>query len=77
MDHRTFRILIAVLLIVFVVVTLTFQSICAPDKNPVSAAVSSYVDKNFTEPAPQRIDPLSYDGVKKVIVRWVSQYCKR
>ncbi len=77
MDHRTFRILIAVLLIVFVVVTLIFQSICAPDKNPVSAAVSSYVDKTFTEPVPQRVDPLSYDGVKKVFVRWMSQYCKR
>jgi hypothetical protein len=77
MDHRTFRILIAAVLIVFVVVILTFQSICAPDKNPVSAAVSSYVEKTFIEPAPQRVDPLGYDGVKKVIVRWVSQYCKR
>ena len=77
MDHRTFRILIAPVLIVFVVVTLTFQSICMPDKNPVSAAVSSYVDKTVTAPAPERVDPLSYDGVKKVIVRWVSQYCKR
>jgi hypothetical protein len=77
MDHRTFRILIAVVLIIFVVATLTFQSICAPNKNLVSAAVSTYVDKTYTEPAPQRIDPLSYDGVKKVIVRWVSQYCKR
>ena len=77
MDHRTFRILIAVLLIVFVVVTLTFQSICVPDKNPVSAAVSSYVEKTITAPAPQRVDPLSYDGVKKVIVRWISKYCKK
>lgn len=77
MTHRTFRILIAVVLIIFVVVTLTFQSICTPDKNPVSAAVSSYVDKTVTAPAPERVDPLSYDGVKKVIVRWVSQYCKR
>ncbi len=77
MDHRTFRILIAVALIIFVVATLMFQSICMPDKNPVSAAVSSYVDKTVTAPVPQRVDPLSYDGVKKVIVRWVSQYCKR
>ena len=52
MTHWTFRLLIVVVLIIFVVVTLTFQSICAPDKNPVSAAVSSYMDKNFTEPAP-------------------------
>ncbi len=77
MNRLTIQILIAITLIVFVVITLVFQSICAPDKNPVSAAVSSYVDKTFTEPAPQRADPLSYDGVKKVIVRWVSQYCKR
>ena len=77
MNRLTIQILIAVVLIVFVVVTLAFQSICAPDKNPVSAAVSSYVDKTFTEPTPKRVDPLSYDGVKNVIVRWVSQYCKR
>ncbi len=76
MNHQTFRILIAVLLIVFVVVTLTFQSICAPDKNPISAAVSSYVDKTFTEPIPKRVDLLSYDGVKKVIMNWTLQYCK-
>ena len=77
MNRLTIQILIAVVLIVFVVATLAFQSICAPDKNPVSAAVSSYVDKTFTEPTPKRVDPLSYDGVKNVIVRWASQYCKR
>lgn len=77
MNHRTFRILIAVVLVLFVVVTLTFQSICAPDKNPVSAAVSSYVDKTFADPTPKRIDPLSYDGIKNVLVRWISQYCQR
>jgi hypothetical protein len=76
MNRLTIQILIAVVLIIFVVVTLAFQSICAPDKNPVSAAVSSYVDKTFTEPTPQRVDPLSYDGVKNVIVRWVSKYCQ-
>ncbi len=76
MDHRALRVLIAVLLIFFVVVTLAFQSICAPDKNPVSSAVSSYVDKTFSEPTPQRTDPLSYDGIKKVIIRWVSKYCQ-
>jgi hypothetical protein len=77
MNRLTIQILIAVVLIAFVLVTLVFQSICTPDKNPVSAAVSSYVEKTFTEPTPKRADPLSYDGVKNVIVRWVSQYCKR
>jgi hypothetical protein len=77
MNRLTIQILIAVVLIVFVVVTLALQNICAPDKNSVSAAVSSYVEKTVTEPAPQRVDPLSYDGVKNVIVRWVSQYYKR
>ena len=76
MNQRLLILLIAVTLVLFVVVTIVFQSICAPDKNPVSAAVSSYVDKTFTEPAPQRVDPLSYDGVKNVIVRWVSKYCQ-
>ncbi len=77
MNRLTIQILIAVVLIAFVVVTSAFQSICSPDKNLVSVAVSSYVDKNFVEPTPKRVDPLSYDGVKNVIVRWVSQYCKR
>jgi hypothetical protein len=78
MSQKTFRILIAVVLIVFAVVTLGFQSICAPEKNPASAAVSAYVEKTFTESqAPKPVDPLSYDGIKKVIVRWVSAYCGR
>ena len=65
MDHRTFRILIAAVLIVFVVATLTFQSICAPDKNPVSAAVSSYVEKTFIEPAPSGLIPWVMTESKK------------
>jgi hypothetical protein len=78
MTQRGFRIWIAVVLVVFAVVTLGFQSICAPDKNPISAAVSNYVDKNIAQPQPTKpVDPLSYDGIKKVMVRWVSAYCKR
>jgi hypothetical protein len=78
MSHKSFRILLGVVLILFVIVTLGFQMICSADKNPVSAAVSSYVEKTFTDPQTSKpADPLSYDGVKKVIVRWVSQYCKR
>ncbi len=78
MSQQTFRILIGVVLVLFAVVTLGFQSICAPDKNPVSAAVSNYVDKNVAQPQPAKpVDPLSYDGVVRVIVRWASQYCKR
>jgi len=78
MSDRALRILIGVVLVLFVIVTLAFQSICAPDKNPASAAVSAYVEKTFTESqAPKPVDPLSYDGIKKVIVRWVSAYCGR
>ncbi len=78
MSHRSFRILIGVVLVLFVIVTLGFQSICAPDKNPASAAVSAYVEKTFSESQTTKpVDPLSYDGLKKVIVRWVSAYCGR
>ena len=78
MTQRSFRIWIAVVLIVFAIVTLGFQSICAPDKNPVSAAVSNYVDKNIAKPQSTKpVDPFSYDGIKNVMVRWVSAYCKR
>ena len=77
MSPRNFRILIAVVLLGFVVATLALQSICAPDKNPVSAAVSTYVEKHVPEPTPQRADPLSYEGIKRVIARWASHYCKR
>jgi c-di-AMP phosphodiesterase-like protein len=78
MNQRALILLIAATLIFFVVMTLVFQSICNPQQNVVSATVSSYVEKSFAEPqAPMPVDPLSYDGVKKVIVRWVSQYCKR
>jgi hypothetical protein len=79
MSHWALRILIGIVLALFVIVTLAFQSICAPDKNPASAAVSAYVEKTFTESqAPTKpVDPLSYDGLKKVIVRWFSAYCGR
>ena len=78
MSHQALRILIGIVLVLFVIVTLAFQSICTPDKNPASAAVSAYVEKTFTESqAPKPVDPLSYDGIKKVIVRWVSAYCRR
>ena len=78
MSNRSFRILIGVVLVLFVIVTLAFQSIWAPDKNPTSAAVSAYVERTFAQSqAPKPVDPLSYDGLKKVIVRWVSAYCRR
>ena len=78
MNQRSLILLIAASLVFFVVMTLAFQSICNPPQNVVSSAVSFYVEKTFTEPqAPRPVDPFSYDGVKKVIMRWVSQYCKR
>jgi hypothetical protein len=78
MSPRAFRILIAVMLILFVILTILFQNICAPDKNPVSAAVSSVVEKTLTEPSTAKpVDPLSYDGLKKAITRWLTQYCHR
>ncbi len=78
MSQQTFRILVGVVLVLFAVITLGFQSICAPDKNPVSAAVSNYVDKNVAQPQPAKpVDPLSYDGVIQVFMRWFQQYCNR
>jgi hypothetical protein len=78
MSQGSIRILIVVILLVFAIITFAFQSICAPDQNPVSAAVSNYVDKNVAQPQQAKpVDPLSYDGVVRVMVRWVSQYCKR
>ncbi len=78
MSHRALRILIGVVLVLFVIVTLAFQSICTPDKNPLSAAVTNYVDKYVAQPQPTKpVDPLSYDGLIQVIVRWVSAYCGR
>jgi hypothetical protein len=78
MNPRAFRILIAVMLILFVILTILFQNICAPDKNPVSAAVSSVVEKTFTEQFTSKpVDLLSYDGLKKAVTRWLTQYCQR
>ncbi len=78
MNHRLFRLLIAGVLVLFVLVTLTFQNICVPDKNPVSAAESNYVDKNMAQPQPDKpIDPLSYDAVIRIFMQWAVKYCKR
>ncbi len=42
------------------------------------AVVSNYLDKNIAQPYPTKpIDPLSYDGITKVMIRWVSAYCRR
>ena len=70
MNQRSFQILIAVVLILFVVLTILFQNIFAPDKNLVSAAVSSVIEQTFAESStPKPIDPLSYDGLKKTLTR--------
>ncbi len=78
MNQRLLILVIAATLVFFVILTLVFQNICKPQQNVLSSAMSSYIEKTFTEPQVSKLaDPLSYDGVKKVIVRWVSQYCKR
>jgi hypothetical protein len=78
MNQRLLILVIAVTLVFFVILTLVFQNICKPQQNVLSSAVSSYVEKTFTEPqVPKPADPLSYDGVKNRLARWLYQYCQR
>ncbi|GEM_PF-6735888 len=79
MQRNSLIVMISILAICFVVLTLIFQNICAPTKNIVSNSANALIEPIIPQPTnhQKQPDPLSYDGVKRVIVKWVSQYCAK
>lgn len=79
MQRNSLIVLISILAICFVVLTLIFQNICTPTKNVVASSANALIETVIPQPTnnQKHPDPLSYEGVKRVIVKWVSQYCAK
>ncbi len=79
MQRNSLIALISFVIICFVVLTLIFQNICSPTKNIVSNSANALIETVIPQPAiiSKQPDPLSYEGVKRVVVKWVSQYCAK
>lgn len=79
MQRNSLIVLISLVIICFVVLTLIFQNICSPTKNIVSNSANALIETVIPQPAnnSKQPDPLSYEGVKRVVVKWVSQYCAK
>ena len=77
MHRRSFIMLITTLLIFFVLASLFVQSVCDPKKNPVTSAVTTYVEQQVKPMGTRPPDPLSYDGVWRAIAQWISNYCAK
>ncbi len=71
--------MISILAICFVMLTLIFQNICTPTKNVVASSANALIETVIPQPTNNQKQPdlLSYEGVKRVIVKWVSQYCAK
>ena len=79
MQRNSLIALISFVIICFVVLTLIFQNICNPTNNIVSHSANALIETVIPQPAnnSKQPDPLSYEGVKRVVVKWVSQYCAK
>ena len=79
MQRNSLIVMISILAICFVMLTLIFQNICTPTKNVVASSANALIETVIPQPKnhQKQPDPLSYDGVKRVIVKWVSQYCAK
>jgi len=79
MQRNSLIVMISILAICFVMLTLIFQNICTPTKNVVSSSANALIETVIPQPTnnQKQPDPLSYEGVKRVIVKWVSQYCAK
>jgi hypothetical protein len=79
MQRNSLIALISFVIICFVMLTLIFQNICSPTKNIVSNSANALIETVIPQPAniSKQPDPLSYEGVKRVVVKWVSQYCAK
>lgn len=78
MNSKKIIILIGVMLLVFVVVKVIADQLCAGgSNNAVSNAVSDAISGAVTNPAPSRPDPLSWEPLGRQILVFFSKACAR
>jgi hypothetical protein len=78
MNSKKIIILIGVMLLVFVLIKVIADQLCAGGaNNTVSAAVSDAISSAASNPAPSRPDPLSWEPLGRQILQFFSKACSR
>ena len=78
MNSKKIIILIGVMLLVFVLIKVIADQLCAGgSNNAVSNAVSDAISGAVSNPAPSRPDPLSWEPLGRQILVFFSKACNR
>jgi hypothetical protein len=78
MNRKKIIILIGVILLVFVLIKVIADQLCAGGaNNAVSAAVSDAISNTASNPVPSRPDPLSWEPLGRQILVFFSKACNR
>jgi hypothetical protein len=78
MNSKKIMVLIGVMLLIFVLVKVIADQLCAGGpNNAVSTAVSDVISNAVSSPAPSRPDPLSWEPIGRQILQFFSKACNR
>ena len=78
MNSKKIMVLIGVMLLVFVLIKVIADQLCAGGpNNAVSTAVSDAIASAVSNPAPSRPDPLSWEPIGRQILVFFSKVCNR
>jgi hypothetical protein len=78
MNSKKIMVLIGVMLLIFVLVKVIADQLCAGGpNNAVSTAVSDAISNAVSNPAPSRPDPLSWEPIGRQILQFFSKACNR
>lgn len=78
MNSKQIIVLIGVMLLVFVLIKVIADQLCAGGpSNTVSTAVSDAISNAVSNPAPSRPDPLSWEPLIRQILVFFSKTCAR
>jgi hypothetical protein len=78
MNSKQIIVLIGVMLLVFVLIKVIADQLCAGGtNNAVSTAVSDAISSAVSNPAPSRPDPLSWEPLVRQVLVFFSKACAR
>ena len=78
MNSKKIMVLIGAMLLVFVLVKVIADQLCAGGpNNAVSTAVSDAISSAVSNPAPSRPDPLSWEPIARQAMLFFSKACNR
>jgi hypothetical protein len=78
MNSKQIIVLIGVMLLVFVLIKVIADQLCAGGtNNAVSTAVSDAISNAVASPAPSRPDPLSWEPLIRQVLVFFSKACAR